>query len=129
MFTITTPAMLFPAISLLLLAYTNRFLVVAQLIRTLYDQMSKSKERSMKDQILHLRSRIRLIRWMQIAGVVSFITCTLSMGAILVDYQVLGKILLGISLTLLLISLCISLLEIYISGTALNMQLNQLEEF
>ena len=128
MLTISTPALLFPAISLLLLAYTNRFLVVSQLIRTLYDQLSKTKEQSMKEQILHLRSRISLIRWMQIVGVTAFICCTLSMGSVLLGYQSLAKLLLALSLINLLISLCISLAEIYVSGIALNIQLNQLEE-
>ena len=128
MLTISTPALLFPAISLLLLAYTNRFLVVSQLIRTLYDQLSKTKEQSMKEQILHLRSRIRLIRWMQIVGVTAFICCTLSMGAVLMGYQSLAKLLLAISLINLLVSLGISLAEVYVSGIALNIQLNQLEE-
>ncbi len=129
MLNISTPALLFPAISLLLLAYTNRFLVVAQLIRTLYEQLSETGEESMKAQILHLRSRIRLIRWMQIIGVLAFIGCTLSMGAALLEAQQVAQWLLGFSLVNLLISLVISLIEIYISGTALSIQLNELEKY
>ena len=129
MMTITTPALLFPAISLLLLAYTNRFLVLAQLIRSLFSQLNETKEHHMKDQILHLRKRIRLIRWMQSMGVMAFLACVLSMGALLLDWQLCGKLLFGLSLVLLFVSLLISLIEIHISGTALSIQLNNLEEF
>ncbi|WP_020406809.1 DUF2721 domain-containing protein [Hahella ganghwensis] len=129
MMKITTPALLFPAISLLLLAYTNRFLVLAQLIRTLYRQLHETKEHHMKEQILHLRKRIRLIRWMQSMGVLAFISCTLSMGVLLLEWEIIGGWLLGASLLLLFISLVISLIEIHISGTALSIQLNNLEEF
>lgn len=129
MLTLTTPAMLFPAISLLLLAYTNRFLVIAQLIRSLYSQLNETKQHHMKEQILHLRKRIRLIRWMQSVGVLAFISCTLSMGALLLDAEQEGRLLFGVSLVLLFVSLLISLVEIHISGTALSIQLNNLEDF
>ncbi|WP_210404821.1 DUF2721 domain-containing protein [Hahella sp. CCB-MM4] len=129
MMTITTPALLFPAISLLLLAYTNRFLVLAQLIRSLYRQLNETKEHHMKEQILHLRKRIVLIRWMQTMGVLAFICCTLSMGTLMLEWEIAGGWLLGISLALLFISLVISLVEIHISGIALSIQLNNLEEF
>jgi hypothetical protein len=129
MMTITTPALLFPAISLLLLAYTNRFLVIAQLIRSLYTQLHETKEQHMKEQILHLRKRIQLIRWMQSIGVVAFLSCTLSMGALLLNQEVVGGVLFGLSLVFLFVSLSISLIEIHISGTALSIQLNNLEDF
>ncbi len=129
MMTITTPALLFPAISLLLLAYTNRFLVLAQLIRSLYSQLNETKDHHMKEQILHLRKRISLIRWMQSMGVSAFLSCTLSMGALLLAAQLTGELLFGLSLVMLFASLLISMIEIHISGTALSIQLNNLEEF
>ncbi|MBU6951427.1 MULTISPECIES: DUF2721 domain-containing protein [unclassified Hahella] len=128
MLNISTPALLFPAISLLLLAYTNRFLVIAQLIRSLYKQLNETKERHMKQQILHLRKRIHLIRWMQTLGVMAFILCTLSMGSLILQLEYVGEGLLGGSLLFLIGSLIICLVEIHISGAALSIQLNNLED-
>jgi hypothetical protein len=124
---ITTPALLFPAISLLLLAYTNRFLVIAQLIRSLYKQLNESQEQIMREQIDHLRQRISMIRQMQAWGVGAFICCTLSMMMLFVDYDRMGSYFFGASLVMLLISLVYSLYEIMISGYALNIQLKHLE--
>ena len=42
--TFNTPALLFPAISLLLLAYTNRYLALANLIRKLHDEYMKGEK-------------------------------------------------------------------------------------
>tara|TARA_B100000745_G_scaffold143712_1_gene94002 strand:- start:881 stop:1279 length:399 start_codon:yes stop_codon:yes gene_type:complete len=124
---ITTPALLFPAISLLLLAYTNRFLVIAQLIRSLYKQLNESQEQIMREQIDHLRQRISMIRQMQAWGVGAFICCTLSMMMLFVEYDRMGSYFFGASLVMLLISLVYSLYEIMISGYALNIQLKHLE--
>ncbi len=73
---LTTPALLFPAISLLLLAYTNRFLVLAQLIRQLHSSerdyfQSMVFQSMVQRQIANLRQRIALIRLMQALGVSS----------------------------------------------------------
>lgn len=125
---ITTPALLFPAISLLLLAYTNRFLVIAQLIRSLYKQLNESQEQVMREQISHLRQRIVLIRHMQAWGVGAFICCTLSMMMLFVHHEQIGNYLFAASLIMLLISLIYSLYEILISGYALNIQLKHLEK-
>ncbi len=124
---LTTPALLFPAISLLLLAYTNRFLVIAQLTRSLHSQYADTEDSLMREQISHLRRRIALIRHMQIWGVVSFILCTLTMIASMLDWHLASVALFAISLVCLLGSLVICLAEIYISGRALNMQLQSLE--
>ena len=70
--TLTTPALLFPAISLLLLAYTNRFLVLAQLIRELNAREGEQIRPFVIEQILNLKKRIRLIRSMQFWGGVFF---------------------------------------------------------
>lgn len=125
--TITTPALLFPAISLLLLAYTNRFLVIAQLIRSLYKQNDENPNLDIRKQILHLRIRIIAIRRMQVAGILSFIFCVITMFSIYIEHNVIAHLLFGASLLLLLASLCFSLYEVQISGQALNLQLKNLE--
>jgi hypothetical protein len=126
--TITTPALLFPAISLLLLAYTNRFLVIAQLIRSLYKQYNETADHLMKAQIQHLRKRSNLIRHMQIWGVVSFIACTLTMFDLFAGWDFIAYWSFAISLLALLASLLVCLVEIVISGAALEIQLQNLEK-
>lgn len=125
---ISTPALLFPAISLLLLAYTNRFLVIAQLIRSLYKQNAENPTMDLRKQILHLRVRIDAIRKMQVAGVTSFIFCVLTMFAIFMAWPLVTNVLFVASLLLLLVSLCFSLYEVQISGQALTLQLKNLED-
>lgn len=119
--TLTTPAMLFPAISLLLLAYTNRFLALASIIRNF--DLSDSNEND-QEQIKSLRKRIQLIKNMQGAGMGSFFLCVLSMLAIYAEYQTIGSTLFASSLVLLLYSLWLSVREIHISVEALDLYLS-----
>ncbi len=123
---LTTPALLFPAISLLLLAYTNRFLVLAQLIRQLHSSERDYFQTMVQRQIVNLRKRIALIRLMQALGVSSFILCTLSMFALFIEGQSLAEVLFGLSLMLLVGSLVVSLYEIAISTQAIEAELEDL---
>lgn len=123
---LTTPALLFPAISLLLLAYTNRFLVLAQLIRQLHSSNRDYFQTMVRRQIQNLRQRIALIRWMQALGVSSFLFCTLSMFALFIQQQRLAETCFGFSLLLLLGSLLLSLYEIAISTKAIEAELEDL---
>ncbi|WP_231916651.1 DUF2721 domain-containing protein [Rheinheimera sp. SA_1] len=127
MMTMTTPALLFPAISLLLLAYTNRFLVLAQLIRQLNNREGEQVRDLAKRQIVNLRQRIVLIRSMQRWGVISFLLCTLSMFALFLSWELAGQVFFGASLVSLLLSLVMSLFEIQISCNAINIELESLE--
>lgn len=121
---ISTPAMLFPAISLLLLAYTNRFLTLANLIR----HFSKDDYNdNTTAQIRNLRRRTFLIKRMQEAGVISFFLCVLSMLAIYLTYQTVGNWLFGASLVALLYSLLQSVREIRISLEALEVHLEGMD--
>lgn len=122
---LTTPALLFPAISLLLLAYTNRFLVLAQLIRQLHSSESGRVD-TVRRQISNLRKRVALIRMMQALGVVSFLACTLSMFSLFVHQQRLAEVMFGISLLLLAASLVVSFYEIVISTAAIEAELEDL---
>lgn len=124
--TLTTPALLFPAISLLLLAYTNRFLVLAQLIRQLHSQDRQHLSEQIALQIENLQQRIGLIRTMQLFAVLSFIACTLSMFAVFLERVTVGEWIFGASLILLTISLLISFWEIHISCVAINIELQDL---
>lgn len=124
---ITTPALLFPAISLLLVAYSNRFLTLAGVIR----QLNNSNDRStalIQKQVDALKRRVKLTQRMQATGVLSFLLCACAMFALFLDAQAVGKVLFGISLISLVISLLISLAEISISTNALSIVLDDLEE-
>jgi hypothetical protein len=125
--TLTTPALLFPAISLLLLAYTNRFLALAALMRDLYARYRQAPDPKIKRQLANLRYRIVIIRNMQICGVASFFGCVLCMFVLLSGYQVSGAWIFGGSLILLLISLGLSLRELQVSIDALTLQIEDLD--
>ena len=124
---LTTPSLLFSAISLLLLAYTNRFLSIATLIRTLHRNYMETNDKYAKAQIKNLQKRIRLIKNMQLLGIASLFLSVFCMVALFAGWIILGKILFGFSLILLLMSLGMMMIEIQISVKALNIQLNDLD--
>jgi hypothetical protein len=124
---LTTPGLLFSAISLLLLAYTNRFLSIADLIRALHRNHLETNDKGAKVQIKNLQKRIRLIKNMQLLGIASLFLSVFCMVALFAGWILLGKILFGLSLILLLISLGMMMIEIQISVKALNIQLNDLD--
>lgn len=123
---ITTPALLFPAISLLLLAYTNRFLVIAQLIRQLHGNNRAEVHDIVALQIDNLRTRITLIKMMQALGVFSFILCAGAMFWVFYDFPKLAEWTFGSSLILLTASLLVSLYEILISTRAIELELQDM---
>lgn len=125
---INTPALLFPAITLLMLAYTNRFLALASLIRNLHTKYKQvGEERSViKEQIHNLNRRLMLVKQMQGSGIISFFLCVLCMLFIFLDYQLLAYSVFGLSLLFLLLSLALSLNEIFISTKALEIELKDM---
>lgn len=128
-FSINTPALLFPAITLLMLAYTNRFLGLAKLIRSLHGKYEHAGEKRsiIHEQIKNLKRRLVLIKQMQAAGIVSFFLCVLSMLFIYLGYEVWAISSFGLSLGTLLLSLALSLNEIMISTHALELELKDME--
>lgn len=126
--TLTTPALLFSAISLLLLAYTNRFLALAALVRNLHAQYKEKPNEILFGQIQNLRLRISLIRYMQVFGITSLLLCVLCMFLIYIGELQSAIFVFGAALLLLIASLSISIWEIQISVKALNLHLSDLEE-
>lgn len=127
--TFNTPALLFPAISLLLLAYTNRYLALANLIRKLHDEYMKGeKNHLLLKQIKILRIRINLVRSMQALGVFSFLCCVITMYGVYQQWTAMNKYVFALSLLSLLGSLIISLVEISQSTKALELELSDMEE-
>lgn len=126
---LTTPALLFPAISLLLLAYTNRFLTIASLIRKLHTEYKSQPDQLIIGQLKNLRKRVVLIRNMQALGISSLFLCVFCMFLIFAGEYMIGNIFFAISLLLLMASLGLSIREIQISVKALNIQLSDLEAY
>jgi len=124
---LTTPALLFPAISLLLLAYTSRFLALASLMRELHSRYKAQPDPRIKGQLTSLRYRIGIIRNMQVFGVASFVGCVLCMIVLFVGLLTLGKWIFAGSLVLLLVSLGLSLREVQVSIDALTLQMHDLD--
>ncbi len=127
-FTLSTPALLFPAISLLLLAFTNRFVTLAGIIRNLHDRYIDNPQDNLLGQIANLRYRVYLIRNMQIFGVVSLLLCTFSMFALFTGLISLGAWVFAAALILMMISLGISIRELLISVGALDLLLTDMEK-
>ena len=126
---INTPALLFPAITLLMLAYTNRFLSLAALVRKLHEEYNRGeKEQHILRQIKNIRSRINLIRYMQSFGIFSFLCCVLCMYSIFRGWMEIAHWIFATSLICLLISIILSLLEINKSTRAIELELGDIEE-
>jgi len=124
---LTTPALLFPAISLLLLAYTNRFLSLAALIRDLHSKYQANPDDVLLGQLANLRYRVRLIKSMQAYGVMSIFCCVLCMLVLFAGWIKVGEVVFIVSLVLMMISLAISAREIQVSVGALDLHLRDLE--
>lgn len=124
---ITDPAILFPGISLLFLAYTNRYLALAGIIRELNKFIAKSDiyDENREKQIKNLLARILLIRQMQLYGVLSFIACTLSMSFLLLGFERLGVLAFGASMLFMIISLCVAFIEVARSGDGLRLEIER----
>jgi hypothetical protein len=126
--TLTTPALLFPTVSLVLLAYTNRFLAVAGLIRKLAAQYRDDHDKRIVDQIKSLRIRVHLIRNMQMFSIFALFLSVLCMFSLFYGEVLIAKFIFSASLLSLLISLGMSLREIYLSTHALAIQLKDMDE-
>ncbi len=125
---LNVPAFIFPTISLLMLAYTNRFLALASLIRSLHAKYQEAPDPLILAQLRNLRLRVRLIRDMQAVGVISLFLSVASMFFILEKQMLTAVYLFGASLVFLMLSLVLSMAEIYTSIRALNIQLGDMEE-
>lgn len=125
---ISTPALLFSTISLLMLAYTNRFLAIAKLIRDLHDKYINEPKEHILDQIKNLRLRLNLIRNMQLLGVVSLLLSVVCMILLFTEEMYWAKVLFGASMLTMVVSLTLSVWEITISAKALKIELNDIED-
>lgn len=125
-FTYSTPGLLFPAISLLMLAYTNRFLGLASVARHLGSRYREQPEDGLRAQVANLRQRIALLRHAQAQGVLSLICCTASLFALFLQQQTVAHLSFGAALLFMLFSLGVSLREIHLSERAIHIELDDL---
>lgn len=126
---LTTPAVLFPAISLLLLAYTNRFLALAAVIRKLHADYKIKPDPAYLGQIENLRWRIRIVRNMQFAGMSSLLLCTICMFLLFCGLMEVAEGVFVVSMLAMMLSLVLSLIEIQTSVRALDLHLRDIEDY
>jgi len=124
---LSTPSLLFPAISLLMLAYTNRFLGLATVVRALHANWLATQEPLLLAQIQSLRRRIQIIKHMQTMGVLSLMMCIISTSLLFFDLQIGGQVAFALSLVFMFLSLTLALQEIQMSGRALDLQLQHVK--
>lgn len=125
--TLITPTFLFSAISLILLAFTNRFLSYAQLVRILKDKYMEDHSAITHAQIMNLRKRLHLTKNMQVFGVASLLMCVVTMFLIYIGLQSFAGYVFGIAILFLIISLSISVWEMQISSKSLEIYLSDME--
>ncbi|GMN10141.1 DUF2721 domain-containing protein [Croceitalea sp. MTPC9] len=125
--TLSIPALLFPAISLTMLAYNARYLAIAALIRQLHGQYSNDATAPLKKQIEQLRKRLDIIKNMQATAIVSFLLAAVTMFLVYVELTIWANVIFGISLVFLMVSLILSLIEVQLSTKALGIQLKNME--
>ena len=126
--TLITPTFLFSAISLIFLAYTNRFLAYTSLVRNLKEKYLADKSNMTKAQIENLKKRLNLTRLMQMFGVASLLLCVITMLLIYIGSQTVAAIIFGIALLFLIISLALSVWEINISSNSIKIHLSDMEK-
>ncbi len=126
--TLITPTFLFSAISLIFLAYTNRFLSYAQLVRNLKDQYMEDRSNMTRAQIMNLKKRLNLTRLMQLCGVASLLLCVVTMFLIYLGCHLSAVYIFGLALVFLILSLALSVWEIQISVKSLKIHLSDMEQ-
>lgn len=126
--TLSIPALLFPAISLTMLAYNARYLAIAALIRQLHEKYQQKTSKPIAQQILQLRKRLTIIKNMQASAIVSFLLAAVSMFLVYIEVALGAHLVFGISLFFLMVSLVLSLVEVQLSTKALGIQLEDMEQ-
>ncbi|MEZ4901708.1 MAG: DUF2721 domain-containing protein [Spirosomataceae bacterium] len=125
---ISTPAILFSTISLMMIAFTNRYLAIASLIRELHDKFRQNPEASYVQQIKHLHRRVHIIRNIQFIIVTSLLLSAVSMLFVYLQNQTVGQLLFFVALLFQIVALMMSIWEISISIHALKIELSDMED-
>ena len=126
-FSFSTPALLFSAISLFMMAHTNRFLALANLIRSQISLYENTKDEKLLPQIKNFKIRLKVIKNSQISAILSFLLCVISMFCIFISQILIAKVAFGLSLVFLFVSLLLSLRELLLSVGALNVEMERIQ--
>ena len=126
--TLSIPALLFPAISLTMLAYNARYLAIAALIRNLHTSYQETGSEDVRLQVTKLRKRLSIIKNMQAVAIVSFLLAVITMFLIYIDITFWANLVFAVSLVTLMTSLILSLVEVQLSTKALSIQLKDMEQ-
>ena len=124
---LSIPALLFPAISLSMLAYNARYLAIAALIRQLHQKYLETESSAVGLQVKKLRKRLSIIKNMQAVAIISFLLAVITMFLIYVELDFWANLVFGVSLLALMISLVLSLIEVQLSTKALEIQLRDMD--
>lgn len=123
--TLNEPALIFPAIAILMLGYINRYIGTAGVIRTFKkDYDSGYKHNNLTKQLDILKKRIELSRLMLTSASSALLFACLSMYLIFQDMQDAGQIIFGLSLIAMIISLIFSLYETSLSNKSLLIEVS-----
>ena len=125
---LSIPALLFPAISLTMLAYNARYLAIAALIRQLHQKYQETGSKSIGLQVKQLRTRLSIIKNMQATAIFSFLLAVVTMSLIYVELSFWANLVFSLSLLALMISLVLSFIEVQLSTKALSIQLKDIEK-
>ena len=123
--TISTPALVFPALSVLMLAYTNRFIAISKRVRALHAEHKNNPAKNLKKQIKSLHKRLMFIRNMQVLAITGFLINMISIFLILISLPKVATVLFGVGLLAIIGSLLISVLEINMSVQAMSFELEE----
>ncbi|MDP6974635.1 MAG: DUF2721 domain-containing protein [Gammaproteobacteria bacterium] len=122
---ITTPALVFPAISLLFIAYTNRLHSLSVLIRSMtIEDSNEAPSKQTKEQLIILQKRVNYIKRMQVLGIISFILCLSTIICLYIEQDIIANYVFSLALLTLVSSLLFALFETLQSTRALNIHLN-----
>ena len=127
-FSITTPAVIFSAVSLLYIGYTSRFIAISNLVRDLKKEFVISHDEIVIKQITNLRRRIEIIRNMQLLGILSLMLSILSMILLYKEWLWQGEMAFFVALCFLLLSMFFAIQEVLMSVDAINIDLSDIEE-
>ncbi|MGB6150392.1 MAG: DUF2721 domain-containing protein [Pricia sp.] len=125
---LSIPALLFPAISLTMLAYNARYLAIAALIRQLHQKYQETESDAVALQVRQLRKRLSIIKNMQATAIFSFLLAVITMSLIYLEFRFWANLIFGISLFALMVSLVLSLIEVQLSTRSLSIQLRDMEK-
>lgn len=125
MLELSTPALVFPALSVLMLAYTNKFIAISKRVRALHAEHLKNPSKRVHKQIKSLDKRMKYIRNMQICALSGFSSNIISIAMIFVGLDLFAMIFFSLGLILVLCSLIICIIEIYLSVQAMSVLLEE----